>query len=115
VQKRILILLLTGLLAICIVGCKSSSKWDDGVVYGTGDGHNGPIKAEVTVEKGKITKVEAIEHEETPGIGDTAIEKISDQVIDSQSSDVDTVSGATMTSEGFIKAIDEALAQVAKG
>lgn len=112
-KKRMLAIILIGVLLVCFAGCKAA-KWEDGTFYGTGTGHGGPIKAEVVIEKGKISKVEAVEHQETPGIGDAALEKISGEVIKSQTAEVDSVTGATITSNGFIQAIDNALSQAAK-
>lgn len=112
-KKKMLAILLIGVLSVCLAGCKAA-KWNDGTFYGTGNGHGGPIKAEVVIEKGKITKVEAVEHQETPGIGDAALGKISEEVITSQTAEVDSVSGATITSQGFIEAINDALSQAAK-
>lgn len=105
-------ILLAGVLLLSF-GCRSS-KWENGTFYGTGTGHGGPIKAEVVIEKGKITKVEAVEHKETPGIGDAAITKISTDVVKAQKAEVDAVSGATRTSEGFIEAIANALSEAEK-
>ncbi len=111
-RKAISVVLLVGAVLV-FSGC-SSSKWENGTFYGTGTGHGGPIKVEVVIEKGKIAKVEAVEHGETPGLGDAALTKISAEVIEAQKADVDSVTGATVTSEGFKAAISDALSQAEK-
>ena len=73
------------------------------------DGHNGPLTVEVTVEDGVITSVEVTEHEETEGLSDPAIEDVPAAIVENNSTDVDTVSGATVTSEAIIEAVNTAL------
>ena len=58
---------------------------------------------------GKFTEVKVLEHSETAGISDPAIEKIPAAIVEAQSADVDIVSGATFTSKGIIEAVKNAL------
>ena len=51
-----------------------------------------------------------VSHTETAGISDGAIEKIPAAIVEKQSTDVDTVSGATVTSKAIIEAVNAALA-----
>ncbi|TVQ17531.1 MAG: FMN-binding protein, partial [Spirochaetaceae bacterium] len=81
----------------------------DGVFTGSGRGYGGPIRVEVTVDAGRVTAVEVVSHSETVGIGAPALGRVADAVIDAQSLDVDTVSGATASSRGILAAIDEAI------
>ena len=78
---------------------------------GTGDGMGGPVKVKVTVDDGKISAVEVIEHNETVGIGDQAIAKLPDAIVEAQSVEVDSVSGASVTSKAIKDAVADALAQ----
>lgn len=86
----------------------------DGTWTGEGDGYsasvNGgcPIEVAVTVEDGKIASVEVTYSEEDDSYFDMALAVI-DSVLSSQSTDVDTVSGATYSSKGILAAIEEAL------
>ena len=83
---------------------------------GTGDVYEvngfGPMKVAVSVEDGKITSVEVVEHNETPGFGADVIEKGFESLIgqDIATASFDAVSGATMTSN----AINDALKQAAE-
>lgn len=78
---------------------------------GTGEGYNGDIVVEVTRDGDTITAVEVVDHADTPRIARRAISTVTENIIEAQSADVDTVAGATYTSEGIIEATKEALAK----
>ena len=77
---------------------------------GVGKGFGGEIKVAATVEGGKLTAVEVLSHGETAGISDPAFAQIPAKVIETNSTDVDTVAGCTMTSNALIEAIKNAVA-----
>ncbi len=81
----------------------------DGVYEGSANGMGGAVKVAVTVSGGKITSVEVVEHNETAGISDPAIEQMPAKIVDAQSTDVDTVASATVTSEAIKEAVKAAL------
>ena len=81
----------------------------DGVYTGTGAGMHSNIVVDVTVKDGKITSVDVVSHNETPGISDAAIETIPAAIVEAQSTDVDAVATATFTSNGIKEAVDNAL------
>src|SRR5690554_830888 len=84
--------------------------YEDGVYEGTSDkGMHPGLKVSVTVEGGKITNVEVVEHDETPGIADPAIEGVPAAIVEAGSPNVDVVSGATLTSEAIMDAVQNAL------
>ena len=85
-----------------------------GEYIGTGTGNNGPIKVKVTFSDTEILTVEVIEHGETVGIYEPAAEQIPAAIVAAQDYDVDGVSGATMTSDGIMKAVKNAIEQAAK-
>lgn len=72
-------------------------------------GHNAMFDVAVTIEGGKITKIEAPNNLESPGVGKLAIEKMAQRIIDNQSVNVDGVSGATLTSFAVKNAVNKAL------
>lgn len=86
----------------------------DGTYTGTGTGNGGDIEVSVTVEGGNVVSVELVSHSETPGIYEAAEKGIINEVIRTQSADVDTVSGATNSSNGIKEAIQNALANAAQ-
>ena len=77
----------------------------------TAAGYGGDIK--VTVNFGKDGVIESIdtEHTETEDIGAKAIPELTDAIIEANGTEgVDNVSGATVTSEAFKTAVNEAIA-----
>lgn len=84
-------------------------SYEDGTYEGTGRGFGGDIRVEVEVKDTKIVSVEILEHDETPNISDSALEEIPKAIIEAQDMEVETVSGATATSKGIIKAVEDAL------
>ncbi len=85
-------------------------EYADGTYEGSSDKGMSPgLKVSVTVEGGKIVSVEVIEHDETPGISDPAIEGVPSAIVESNSTTVDVVSGATFTSEAIMEAVQNAL------
>ena len=71
-------------------------------------GHNGDIEATVNFEGDKIASIDLV-HKETEGLGDEAADKIVKEIVDKQSINVDTVSGATVTSTALIEAVRAAI------
>ena len=99
------------------VPAESGAEYDlaEGEYIGRGQGKGGtPIVVKVTVADEKITAIEVLEHTETPGISDLAFDKIPQMIIDAQSTEIDSVSGATLTSAGIIEAVQDALSQAGR-
>ena len=72
-------------------------------------GHNGPMTVKVAIENGKITAVEVVKHNETPGVGTKAIEALPAKIIKANSTKVDVVTGASVSSKGILMAVDQAI------
>lgn len=83
----------------------------DGVYTGSGRGFGGEITVDVTFAGGELKEVKIISHSESAGIADPALNQVPKSMVDEQAIDVDTVSGATMSSEGIIAAVRNALAE----
>ena len=86
----------------------------DGKFESKAEGYGGKINLEVILEDNKISDINIIEHSETDGIADPAFDELKEAVITNQSTDIDIVTGATVTSEAFIKAVEKALQQANK-
>ena len=78
---------------------------------GVGKGFGGEIKVAATIEGGKLTAVEVLSHGETAGISDPAIANMPNAIVEAESTEVDNVSGATITSKAIKAAVNDALAQ----
>ncbi|MBY0585185.1 FMN-binding protein [Murdochiella sp. Marseille-P8839] len=114
-KKRIACLALVAC-ALLFTSCGSGKKLKAGTYEGTGQGNakETPIRLSVTIdESGKIYEMKILEHQETPQIGGKALDKLVEQATKENTADVDTISGATRTSEGFRDALRSALAQAA--
>lgn len=88
------------------------SAYKDGTYYGTGTGFGGTLKVKVEISGGKITSIQIMENQD----GSEYISKASaliNTIIQNQSTNVDTVSGATYSSAGIIQAVRNALSQAA--
>lgn len=107
-MKRILILVLSALMLMSFIGAFAMT---DGTYEAEGQGNNGPVKVAVTVEGDAIVSVEIVEHGETPGICDLAMERIPAAIVDGQTLAVDTVSGATNSSNAILTAVEAALTE----
>jgi uncharacterized protein with FMN-binding domain len=81
----------------------------DGTYTGTAKGHNGDMTVEVTIASGQITKVQVADHIDDAKWFNRANDVIPHEIISSQSTDVDAVSGATFSSQGIIDAVKNAL------
>jgi uncharacterized protein with FMN-binding domain len=86
----------------------------DGRYTGSGAGYGGPVPVEVTVESGLISGIVVGSNNETPGRLESA-KAVINRIIAAQSTDVDTVSGATVSSGAIISAVNVALAQAYDG
>ena len=79
------------------------------VYNGEDRGIGGPIVVSVTINCDKITQIEVVSHNETKGVSENAIVTIISSIIEKQSTDVDAVSGATITSKALMNAVKNAL------
>ena len=84
-------------------------KFPAGTYTGKAPGKNGDVTVEVTLTSDAIKEVKVTEHQETAGIADPALETVPGEIVDAQSLKVDTVSGATITSQAIIDAAKAAL------
>ncbi len=83
-----------------------------GEYLGVGSGGmGGDIKVKVAYADGTITSVEVVSEKETPDIGGKALEKLPEMVVSANSTDIDAVSGATLTTSAFLAAVDNAISQ----
>ncbi len=96
------------------IGFDMTQKLTDGDYEATVDGQEGPMTVAVTITEGKIANVAVKSNHETEGIAAGALKDIPAKIIETNSVDVDAVSGATLTSQRIKKAVVECLTQAAK-
>ena len=89
--------------------------WKDGVYIGSAKGYGGTIKVEVTIRQAKIAAIRVLEHGgETDSYFNKAKRVIS-RILKAGTPNVDTISGATYSSNGIINAVKNALKKAAGG
>lgn len=100
------------LLALMVfVSVGASADYVPGVYDAQADGFGGAVKLEVTLDETSIVDVNVIEHAETEGIGSRAVDTLPGTIEEAESTDVDGVSGATVTSNAIKAAVNDALRQ----
>jgi fumarate reductase flavoprotein subunit len=96
------------LIIFTLAACSSDSKetkYKEGTYIAESSGHNGSLKVEVTFSKSSIEKIAVIDHKETAGLTDMALERIPSEIIKGQTLAVESVSGATITSKAILEAV----------
>lgn len=76
-----------------------------------GNNPNVDVEVAVTFDADKITDIKVTKHEETPGLGDKAFEKVIPAILAAQSTEVDGMTGATMSSNALKEAVAACIAQ----
>lgn len=110
-KKKISAFLASMLLLGSIGGAAMAEGMTPGTYEAAAQGFHGDVKLSVTVDAEKITAIDILEHSETEGIGAAALPKLVEVVLANQTIGVDSVAGATVTSEAFKAAMTDALTQ----
>jgi uncharacterized protein with FMN-binding domain len=100
-MKKLLLCLMAALSLTAIAATKE----------GTGMGYKDDITVSVETEGDKILAIKVVKMDETKRIAEPAIEKLTAEILEKQSVEVDNVAGATYTSEGFKEAVADALSK----
>lgn len=114
-MKKLMKSSLAFFVAFSMIGCTSAPNSD--AIYKAGkysvttNGNNGEVEVEVTFTDDKIDSIDVVSHKETEGLGDKALEKVKQEILEKQSTDVDTVSGATFSSKAMIEAVNKAISE----
>lgn len=107
-MKRLTALCLALFMALGVVNAMAMTP---GTYEAAAPGFHGDVKLAVTVDAESITAIEVVEHSETEGIGSVALPQLAQAALDGQTAGVESVSGATVTSEAFKTALTAALEQ----
>ena len=84
-------------------------NYKDGVFSGIGVGYGGPMTVQVTVDGGQITTIEVLDNNETESFLNMAKRGIIEAILDRQTWEVDSVSGATYSSRGIKEGVCNAI------
>ena len=118
-MKRVLSFLVCFVMLFALIGCSEQAvqpqnaglKFTAGTYTATAKGFGGPITIEFVVSDSAIESVNVLESSETLGIGQLALERLTAEVVEYQSIGLDSVSGATITSNAFFAIAEDALTQ----
>ena len=94
-----------------LVAAVPAPAYTTGTYTGTGTGMLDKIEVAVTFDADKITGIEVLSCNDTPGVCDAAVEKIPEEIVKYQSLGVDVATSATFTSNGILEAVADAVAQ----
>ena len=92
-------------------GNAGQKSYTPGTYTASAQGNNGPVELSVTFSEEAITEITIGKHGETTGISDGAFEKIPAAIVQYQSLGVDTISGATYTSQAILDAVADCVTQ----
>ena len=97
-------------LAICTMSASAATYVPGTYTYKV-NAHNAAMTVAVTVSKHKIENIDYSKNLETIGVGQVALKKVGDKILDYQSLGVDGVTGATISSMALKYAVGECLKQ----
>jgi uncharacterized protein with FMN-binding domain len=111
-KKRALLLLACGVVLASVsvpASAEETGAYEAGTFTGEGHGFGGTVTVTITTDGNTITDVTAEGADETPTVGGAALEELAAQVLESQSAEIDGVSGASFTSDGIRTAAQAAI------
>ena len=109
-MKKLFLILLCVVFIISTTACTSTTGSKDTVTLtGVAKGFGGNVTVNVTKQGDKIIAVDITEQNESEGIATPALEQIPAAIVKANTTEVDTVSGATVTSNAIINAVNNAL------
>ena len=97
-----------------ILGCTGSGSirnagFTPGTYEGTGNGRRGPVRILIQLSQAGIDDIVIVSHREDVYPGAAAMEELLEGIIETGSTDMDAISGATFSSRGFLEAVEDAL------
>ena len=89
----------------------NADTYADGAYSASAQGYKSEVTVMINITGGKVTNVQIDAGDETPEVGGKAAESLARSLLAGGTAGVDTVSGATMTSNAVLSAMDACLAQ----
>lgn len=88
---------------------EAASPYADGTYTGKAQGYGGTVSVAVTIQDGTITDVAIVSAKQEDAAYFDAAKGVIDEILEAQTTEVDTVSGATFSSNGILHAVADAL------
>ena len=92
----------------------ASGAYKDGEYLGKASSYNGNVEVKVTISGGKITAIDIVKTKDDEEYFFDAQKRVIPEILEKQSTDVDTVAGATTSCEGICHAVQKALEEAKK-
>lgn len=92
-------------------GSQEEGTYTAGTYTAVASGRNGDVKVEVEFSADAIKSVTITEHQESAGIADPALERIPEEIVEKQSLGIDVITGATITSQAILSAVEDCVMQ----
>ena len=83
--------------------------YKNGTYTGDGQGFGGNIQVQITIADDTLTDIQVVSAEKEDSAYLSQGKAVIDRILEAQSTDVDTVSGATFSSTGILMAVEDAL------
>lgn len=83
--------------------------YKDGVYTGSSIGKEGPIEVQVEIVSSKIQSIEVLSHQDTKNLAQNVFRLMTEEMLSAQSSEINIISGATLTSAAYKEAVKNAL------
>ncbi len=109
-MKKQLSLICVLSIVLSMFGCSQTSSTEK-TYSATSQGIGGDITIDVTLQDNQIKDIQITSENESAGVGEEALSIMKEKVLSNQSFNVDTVSGATISSNAFLSAIKDVLLQ----
>ena len=101
------------LAAVFVPQAKAAALHDGTFDGGTYDAYFGPVQVEVTVQGGQVVDAQALQYPDhrrtSVAINNQALPSLKKETVQAQSSRINIISGATLTSRAYIKSLADAL------
>lgn len=114
-MKKLLTLVTSLVMMVSLASCTSNSSSKDAIykagTYEASAQGMGEVTVKVTVDDTSIKSIEADVSNETESIGQAVKDDIVNQIIEKQSTEIDGVTGATITTDAIKNAVNDALKQ----
>jgi uncharacterized protein with FMN-binding domain len=110
-MKKYLLIIVCAALAAACLSFKGMAVYEPGKWEGFGKGYNGTIQVLVETDSASIIDINVLRQEEDPLIGGEAMAELKEIVLETDSTEIDAISGATESCEGFIEAVEDALSK----
>lgn len=100
---------LVGLFAVVLLASCGAGQGKSESFEGVGTGKHGEIKVSVTLKDNQIEDIKVLNHDENKVLAEPVYEELQAAIVTDNTTEVDSVTGSTATSDGYIEAVKDAI------